>query len=258
VAVSYTPADDYPFHPSLAHPEESMDGWGFFTTECTSFAAWRIRHDLGDPGFRDFGDAYQWAGEARADGMTVTTTPSVGTVAVFPPNTDGAGPKGHVAVVLAVEPNNSLWVEDYNYASPADGNQYHLYSQHPIPDLPSADATPIPVSYIHFTPTPPAPTATAPRGGQRTAPPSPPQAPARILTTDAPAGLHERTAPDLTAPITATLPQGTVLAVICQSTGPPVTRDGTTSTTWDRLANGEYITDTWTTGRTRPVLHQRC
>jgi surface antigen len=136
--------DDYPYAGSTV---DVSDGWGFLTRECTSFVAWRIRHNLKISDFSNgwrggwFGDAGNWAANARNLGLVVDNTPAVNTVAVIPPGVDGAGKAGHVAFVLGVG-NGTVTVEDYNYADPQDGMQYYVYSQHTI-DTPG-------VSFIHF------------------------------------------------------------------------------------------------------------
>lgn len=136
--------DDYPFAGSSI---DVNDGWGFLTRECTSFVAWRIRHNLKISDFSNgwrggwFGDAGNWAANARNLGLVVNNVPAVDTVAVLPGGVDGAGSAGHVAFVLGVG-NGTVTVEDYNYADSYDGVQYYRYSQHVI------DTSG--VSFIHF------------------------------------------------------------------------------------------------------------
>lgn len=48
------------------------------------------------------GNAGYWAIDAAYDGWTVTSTPQVNSIAVFPPGVDGAEYDGHVAWVTAV------------------------------------------------------------------------------------------------------------------------------------------------------------
>jgi surface antigen len=182
--AAYAAIDDYPYPatgPNATAPD-TQDPWDFDTAECTSFAAWRIRQDLGMPDFSNhldggtFGDADTWADNALRIGLPVSTTPGVGTVAVFPPNTDWAGPSGHVAVVLSVGPGDTLGVEDYNFRDSEDAWQPFTYSRHSMPDLPADDGTP--VEYISFPGTPTAAhappttsgTTTTPRQGASSAP----------------------------------------------------------------------------------------
>jgi surface antigen len=56
--------------------------------------------DFSDPA--NDGDAGYWATDAAYNGWTVTSTPRVGSIAVFPPGVNGAEPDGHVAWVTAV------------------------------------------------------------------------------------------------------------------------------------------------------------
>lgn len=63
-----------------------------------------------------WGNAGQWAESARQAGFSVGTTPTVGSVAVWP--NDGGG-YGHVAVVTAVDSSTRIQVSEANYA----GNQ---------------------------------------------------------------------------------------------------------------------------------------
>lgn len=68
--------------------------------QCTWWVA-KQRPDL--PFFPErSGDAMNWAKSATAQGFPVGTVPLVGSVAVFQPHQYGAGPFGHVAMVVAV------------------------------------------------------------------------------------------------------------------------------------------------------------
>ncbi len=62
------------------------------------------------------GNARYWAGNAAYNGWTVTATARVGSIAVFPPYTNGAGAVGHVAWVVAVN-RTSITVTEMNYAA---------------------------------------------------------------------------------------------------------------------------------------------
>jgi hypothetical protein len=78
-----------------------------------------------------WGNADNWANAARATGVPVDTTATLGSVAQFPPNVGGAGSAGHVAWVIGVG-NGTVTVEDYNYADSYDGYTYYNYSQHTV------------------------------------------------------------------------------------------------------------------------------
>ena len=87
-----------------------FDGYDF--SECTWWVAVR-RSQLGRPVPSNMGNGGQWADSARAKGMSVSTTPKAGDVAVFAPGQAGAVPYyGHVAVVEAVLSDGSILVSE--------------------------------------------------------------------------------------------------------------------------------------------------
>jgi len=142
-AFATTTVNDYPYASSAV---DQVDRWNFYTRECTSFVAWRINNDAhvafsNQYGGVTWGNAGNWANAARQAGVPVDTQPVVGSVAVFPGGVDGAGSYGHVAWVTGVG-NGTITVEDYNFASPANGNTYYNYGQHSV-----ATAG---LSFIHF------------------------------------------------------------------------------------------------------------
>lgn len=136
--------NNYPYANSAI---DAPDAYSFLTRECTSFVAWRVRNNLKISDFANgwrggwFGNAQDWAANARNLGLVVNSTPAVNSVAVLPGGVDGAGSLGHVAYVIGVG-SGTVTVEDYNYADSYDGGQYYAYSQHVI-----ATAN---VSFIHF------------------------------------------------------------------------------------------------------------
>ncbi|HKP89224.1 MAG TPA: CHAP domain-containing protein [Thermoleophilaceae bacterium] len=110
-----TPSDDYP--DSLRGPKDSrVDPWGFYNRECTSFVAWKL-NSYGFPfsnGMRGgrFGNAYQWADNARNLGYAVNGNPTPGSVAWW--GQSSTRPYGHVALVDAVNPDGTVQIEQYN------------------------------------------------------------------------------------------------------------------------------------------------
>jgi surface antigen len=62
------------------------------------------------------GNAQYWAGNATYNGWTVSATPRVGSIAVFPPGYNGAGAYGHVAWVVAVS-GTRITVTEMNYVA---------------------------------------------------------------------------------------------------------------------------------------------
>jgi surface antigen len=109
------------------------------TGECTwwainEFHAYTGRYpNLVRPG--NDGDARYWAGNATYNGWTVSATPRVDSIAVFPPGANNAGSVGHVAWVTAVsggrisvsEMNFAAWDEvDHRTLTPVSGVRYIL------------------------------------------------------------------------------------------------------------------------------------
>ncbi|GAA1944661.1 CHAP domain-containing protein [Kitasatospora viridis] len=102
---------------------------GFAADNCTAFAAYRIASRLGVPNFSNswggttWGNAGNWANAARATGVTVNTTPTVGAIAV-----NDVHKVGHVAYVNAVYSDGSFDVEEYNWNNPlAYGTRSHVH-----------------------------------------------------------------------------------------------------------------------------------
>jgi hypothetical protein len=60
-------------------------------------------------------DAWLWAANARKGGFAVGARPAVGAVAVWPRNTDGAGPVGHVAYVEKVLAGGAFAFSEQNW-----------------------------------------------------------------------------------------------------------------------------------------------
>jgi surface antigen len=106
--------DDYPYRGQGS----GVDPWNFYKGQCTSFAAWRIRHNLGIS-FHNYykgqhwGNANHWDNAARAAGIPVHKTPKVGDIAVR-----NTGTWGHVAYVAKVNSDGTFWVEEYNHVRP--------------------------------------------------------------------------------------------------------------------------------------------
>jgi surface antigen len=103
--------DDYPYRGATS----GVDRWNFYKGQCTSFAAWRVNHNLG-LGFSNsykgqhWGNANHWDNAARAAGIPVSGTPRVGDIAVR-----NSGTWGHVAYVAKVNSDGSFSVEEYNH-----------------------------------------------------------------------------------------------------------------------------------------------
>jgi surface antigen len=103
--------DDYLYRGATS----GVDKWNFYKGQCTSFAAWRVNHNLGITFSNSYqgqhwGNANHWDNAARAAGIPVTGTPRVGDIAVR-----NSGTWGHVAYVAKVNSDGSFMVEEYNH-----------------------------------------------------------------------------------------------------------------------------------------------
>jgi len=143
-AQATTGQNDYPYAGSGI---DEVDRWNFYTRECTSFVAWRLNNDAGI-GFTNqykgvqWGNAGNWGDAARAVGIPVDNTPTVGSVAQFPPGNQGTGSYGHVAWVIGVN-GNTITVEDYRDPTAYNGYTDYTYNQRTF----TTDG----VNFIHFT-----------------------------------------------------------------------------------------------------------
>jgi surface antigen len=89
---------------SAAPPDSSADGNHFFAGYCTwdvaeqAHAAWGVWIPW-------YGDAGDWIDGARASGWRISPEPQPESIIVLPRHVQGSGPYGHVAWVLAVDPD---------------------------------------------------------------------------------------------------------------------------------------------------------
>jgi surface antigen len=96
-----------------------VDPWGFYWGQCVSYAAWKVRTTTDWSSFQNytngvhFGNAVNWGAAARAIGVRVDTSPSVGSVAWRT-----SGYAGHVAWVTAVHGDGTIDVSEYNFEVP--------------------------------------------------------------------------------------------------------------------------------------------
>ncbi|WP_204058150.1 CHAP domain-containing protein [Microbispora corallina] len=120
------------------YPWPAVDGWvadghGYYEGECVSFAAWAIRSD-GMPHSKSpdwLGNADMWTG------AYVDTSPHAGDIAQWDDKVNGAGDRGHVAYVAAVNSDGTIKVYEYNWGT------MHRLNIRTIP----ANA---PSRYLHF------------------------------------------------------------------------------------------------------------
>jgi surface antigen len=118
--------DDYPG--SAAPRNGPWDRWGYAWAQCTSFAMKRVVDELHQGPFL-WGDGGKFAVKARAAGKSVDGQPRVHDLVSLPANVGGAGPFGHVAVVLSAPGGGHVWVEDYDWSGPLRYGQHWLPTQ---------------------------------------------------------------------------------------------------------------------------------
>lgn len=208
--------NDYPYRGTV----NVLDRWGFYSGYCTSFAAWRLSQEgfvmhgavLRGPNGRTafFGNGGSWDAAARSIGFSVDTRPAPGAIAVWHGGEGGAWWGGHVAFVLSVDGAGRARVEEYNW-SVRNG-----YDQRTV----------IAPRYIHFT-------------GAGSQPVS--YVTHTYRTTDV---LRMRSGPGTSFASVGTLASGATIQIVCQVRSSSSVNG---STMWDRLNNGSYVSDYYTT-----------
>jgi surface antigen len=225
LTVNAAGVDDYPYSGTA----NVRDPWGFYTGYCTSFAAFRLGQEgirfhgatLVGPNKKSafFGNGGSWDAAAASIGYVVDSTPTVGSIAVWHGGEDGAWSGGHVAYVMAVDGAGNATVEEYNWSN------YLRYGQR----------TTRAHRYIHFVGA-----VIQPVSQQRpTAPAQPAGHPYR--TTDV---VRERSGPGTGFHTLGILPAGRHIMIVCQVRSGSLIRG---TGIWDRLSNGSYVTDYYTT-----------
>jgi surface antigen len=125
-------------------------GTGSAGTECTNYAAYveSWLYGVATPNYT-LGDAAEWAGNAKAHGVTVNQTPTVGSVAQWNANDPDIDSEGHVAIVEAVGPNDSyIVISQDNWSSDTD-----KYGWAVILANTAGQGEPWPDNFIHFATT---------------------------------------------------------------------------------------------------------
>ena len=105
--------------------------------ECTWWASYS-RPDISadDRNVWNNGYAYSWDDNARNHpDLSVSSTPEVGSIAVWESNLDGAEANGHVAYVVSVNGDGTFDVTDANWGTPS----YSLKTRYGIRDTDSID-----------------------------------------------------------------------------------------------------------------------
>jgi surface antigen len=139
-ATAAAPRDAYPYRDA---PKDVLDRWGFETRECTSYVAWRLNRDDGIGFTTHYGgalwwNAAEWLTAAERAGVPADADATPGSVMVLQPGVSGAGPPGHVAIVVAAG-HGWVLVDDYNT------NDAGRFSRHWI------KAAPFPgMAFLHF------------------------------------------------------------------------------------------------------------
>ncbi|XKH58643.1 CHAP domain-containing protein (plasmid) [Citricoccus nitrophenolicus] len=149
--ASFLGTDDYPhkmpgdvsWKPGSKDP--GPDAWGMYKRECVSFVAWRLNQLMGwQPGqpypftkatmkFNGSANATNWGRELGQMGYKVDQTPAVGSVAWWEGGRAGFIAAGHVAIVLAVNPDGTVLIEQYSGGSVTNSPTKATYWQQTIP-----------------------------------------------------------------------------------------------------------------------------
>lgn len=113
--TTYYGTGSYPWAGAQPFPNYSVDPWGFYVRQCTSYAAWK-RAAMGQPvpvyGNRGYqANAGDWPGIAAANGYRVDSVPEVGAIGILPYGP--SSPYGHAGYVLRVEGSRVL-MSQYN------------------------------------------------------------------------------------------------------------------------------------------------
>lgn len=96
--------------------DNTIDKWGMYNRECVSYTAFKVYQAYGYmPYWGGHGNANEWPGNARAAGIPTSSTPKVGSVAIW-----NVGYYGHAMWVEAVNGDGSIVISQYNYSF--DGN----------------------------------------------------------------------------------------------------------------------------------------
>lgn len=97
----------------------SASSWGtnwYYWGDCTWYAFER-RKQLGKPVGNGWGNASNWAGQARSAGYSVSNSPSVGAIIQAHAWTNNAWGMGHVGVVERINPDGSILISEMNFGT---------------------------------------------------------------------------------------------------------------------------------------------
>ncbi len=97
----------------------SASSWGtnwYYWGDCTWYAFER-RKQLGKPVGNGWGNASNWAAQARSAGYSVNNSPSVGAIIQAHAWTNNAWGMGHVGVVERINPDGSILISEMNFGT---------------------------------------------------------------------------------------------------------------------------------------------
>ncbi|QQS21543.1 CHAP domain-containing protein [Candidatus Saccharibacteria bacterium] len=111
----------YPNYLANAYQDSLVDPWGMYNRECVSYVAWKVFQKNGYmPYWGGVGNANQWPGNARAAGITTSSTPRAGSAGVIT-----AGYYGHIVWVDSVNSDGTINISQYNEWLPGLGWGYY-------------------------------------------------------------------------------------------------------------------------------------
>lgn len=103
----YCPNYDWGLVAGNTSPSNIYSLWGYGFRNCTDWVAWRLNQSGVEAWkWRYLGDARSWPAAARTRGFALSSTPSVGAVAIIPSN--------HVAYVEEVRSDGTILLSEYN------------------------------------------------------------------------------------------------------------------------------------------------
>lgn len=115
----------YPFANSTP---DVPDPWGFYTRECTSYAAWYFNAVEGKSWYNTrpgSGSAWNWPALAYDQGYSVSYSPRPGAIASW--DRGGIfGAYGHVAIVQSVNGDGTINVSEYNWVKFSYSERYNV------------------------------------------------------------------------------------------------------------------------------------
>jgi surface antigen len=132
-----TTSSSYPY---ASDTSNGADPWGFTKRQCVSYVAWRLAdagHAIDNP-TQHWGSALDWDEAAARLGYTVTSRPTVGSVAHWDAHESStyyanggtgsfvAGSMGHVAWVTKVYSDGSVQVAQYNGSGDREFSTMHV------------------------------------------------------------------------------------------------------------------------------------